>query len=76
LFVKGKILDAKRRRRFLAHLRLEIMKLCVVRTYADMDELLAVAIEVEKVFKEIGETPFEPLKEERDEEANEGELNK
>ncbi len=76
LFVKGIILDAKSRRRFLAHLRPEIKKLCVVHTYADMDELLVVAIEVEKVFREIREMPFEPLKEERDEEANEGELNK
>ncbi len=42
-------------------------------TYADMDELLAIVIEVEKVLGEIGETPFELLKEERKEEANEGE---
>jgi hypothetical protein len=40
-----------------------------------MDELLAIAIEVEKVFKEIGEMPFEPLKEEKDEKANEKEFN-
>ncbi len=32
LFVKGKILDAKRRIRFLAHLKLEIRKLCMVHT--------------------------------------------
>jgi hypothetical protein len=36
-----------------------------------MDELLAITIEVEKVLGEIRETPFEPLKEEREEEANE-----
>jgi len=35
-----------------------------------MDELLAVAIKVEKVFGEIKETSFEPLKDERDEETN------
>jgi hypothetical protein len=73
LFVKGKILDAKWKKRFLAHLKLEIRKLGVVHTYVDMDELLATTIEVEKVLGEIGETHFEPLKEERDEEANEGE---
>ncbi len=73
IFVKVKIFGAKRRRRFLAHLKLEIKKLCVVYTYVDMDELLATTIEIEKVLAEIGETTFEPLKEERDEEANEGE---
>jgi hypothetical protein len=52
--VKGRILDAERRRRFLAHLRLEIKKFCVVHTYADMDELLDSSIEVEKVMGEIG----------------------
>ncbi len=50
----------------------KIKKFCVVHTYVDMDELLAIAIEVEKVLGEIGETPFELLKEEKDEEANEG----
>jgi len=35
-----------------------------------MDELLAIAIEVEKVLGEIKETSFEPLKDERDEETN------
>ncbi len=44
---------------------------CVVNV--DMDELLALATKVEKVLREIGETPFEHLKEERDVEANEGE---
>jgi hypothetical protein len=47
LLVKGKILDVERRRWFLANLRLEIKKLCVVHTYDDMDEHLALAIEVE-----------------------------
>jgi len=60
--VKWKILDAKRKKRFLTHLWSKIKKLCVVRTYVDMDELLATTIEVEKVFIEIGETPYEPLK--------------
>ncbi len=42
-------------------------------TYVDMDELLASTIEVEKVFGEIGKTPFEPLKDEQEDEINEGE---
>jgi hypothetical protein len=48
----------------MAHFRPKIKKLCVVHTYADMDELLATTIKVEKVLGEIEETPFEPLKNE------------
>jgi hypothetical protein len=47
--MKGRILNAKRRRWFLAHLRPKIKKLCVVCTYVDMIELLASTIEIEKV---------------------------
>jgi len=71
LFVKRRIIDVERRRRFLAHFKLEIKKLCVVHTYVDMDELLVAAIKVEKVVGKIGETPFEPLKDEKDEKVNE-----
>ncbi len=52
--MKRRILDAERRRQFLANLRLEIRKFCVVHTYVDMDELLDSSIEVEKVMGEIG----------------------
>jgi len=38
-----------------------------VRAFADIKELVAAAIEVERVLGELGETPLEPLKEERDE---------
>ncbi len=41
-------------------------------TYANMDDLLATTIEVEKMLGEIWETPYEPLKDERDVESNEG----
>ncbi len=67
LFRKGKVQDMEQRRRFLARLRPEIRKLCVVRVFADIEELVGVAIEVERVLGELGETPFEPLKEEQDE---------
>ncbi len=40
----------------------------MVRVFADIEELVAAAIEVERVLGELGETPFEPLKEEREEE--------
>jgi hypothetical protein len=48
-------------------LRLEIRKLCVVRTFTDIEELVGVATELERVLGELGETPFEPLKEEQEE---------
>ncbi len=64
LFQRGRIQDAEQRRRFLARLRLEIRKLCVVRTFVNIEELVGAAIEVERVLGELGERPFEPLKEE------------
>jgi predicted aspartyl protease len=66
LFQRGRIQDAEQRRQFLARLRPEIRKLCVVRTFADIEELVGAAIEVERVLGELGETPFEPFKEEQE----------
>jgi hypothetical protein len=76
LFRKGQIQDVEQRRRFLARLRPEIRKLCVVRAFADIEELVAAAIEVERVLGELGETPLEPLKEERDEGTEENIMEK
>jgi len=59
--------DAKQRRRFLARLRPEIWKLCVVRTFVDIEELVGAATEVERVLGELGEILYEPLKEEQEE---------
>jgi hypothetical protein len=67
MFRKGQISDVEQKRRFLARLRPEIRKLCMVRVFADIEELVAIAIEVERVLGELGETPFEPLKEEQEE---------
>jgi len=39
----------------------------VVRTFTDIEELVGVATKLERVLGEIGETPFEPLKEEQNE---------
>jgi hypothetical protein len=64
LFRRGKIKDDEQKRHFLAHLRPKIRKLCMVRTYANVEEILATAKDVERVLGELGETPFEPLKEE------------
>jgi hypothetical protein len=67
LFQKGRIPDAERRRRFLGRLRPEIQKLCVVRTFANIEELVGAATELERVLGEFGDTPYEPLKEEQEE---------
>jgi len=67
LFQWGKIPDAEQRRRFLGKLRPDIRKLCVVRTFIDIEEMVGAATELERVLGELGETPFEPLKEEQDE---------
>jgi hypothetical protein len=42
-----------------------------VRVFANIEELVGVAIEVERVLGELGETPYEPLREEQEEEASE-----
>jgi hypothetical protein len=63
-FRKGRISDVEQRRRFLAKLRPEIRKLCVVRNFTDIEKLVGATSEVERVLGELGETPFEPLKEE------------
>jgi hypothetical protein len=70
LFQKGRLQDAEQKRRFLAKLRLEIRKLCVVRMFADIEELVGAVTEVERVLGELGETPYEPLKEEQEEESS------
>ncbi len=67
LFQRGRIPNAKQRKRFLGKLRPEIRKLCVVRTFANIEELVGAATELEKVLVELGETPYEPLKEEQEE---------
>jgi hypothetical protein len=41
--------------------------LCVVRTFTDIEELVSVTTELEKMFGELGETPYELLKEEQEE---------
>jgi len=55
----------------LAKLRPKIRKLCVVRTFTDIEELVGATIELERVLGELGETPYEPLREEQEEETSE-----
>jgi hypothetical protein len=40
-----------------------------MRTFADIEELVRAATEVERVLGELGETPYEPLEEEQEEET-------
>ncbi len=44
-------------------------KLCTVRTYIDIDEVVVVATKIERVLGQLGGTPYEPMKEEKDEMA-------
>jgi len=71
LFQKGRIQDIEQKRRFLARLKPEIRKLCVVRTFTDIKELVTATTELERVLGELGETPYEPLREEQEEETSE-----
>jgi len=50
-------------------LRLEFWKLCFVKTFADIEVLVGAATELKRVLGELGETPYEPLKEEQEEGA-------
>jgi hypothetical protein len=63
LLKKGKIKDGEQKQRFLAHLRPKIKKLCMVKNYANVEEMFVDAKDVKKLL-ELGETPFEPFKEE------------
>ncbi|CAM6073749.1 unnamed protein product [Sphagnum tenellum] len=76
LFRKGQIQDVEQRKRFLARLRPEIRKLCVVRVFADIEELVGAATEVERVLSELGETPYEPLQEEQEEDTSQSTVEK
>jgi len=57
----------KKKHRFLSRFHPEIKKLCIVRDYANMDELLSTVLEVERVLAKLKETPFELMKDEQEE---------
>jgi hypothetical protein len=69
LLQRGKIGDAKQRRRFLAQLRPELRRFYVVRTYTNIEEMVNATTEIERVLGDLRETPYDPLKEEKDEDA-------
>jgi hypothetical protein len=41
----------------------------VVRTYTNIDEMVIVATNIEKVLGDLGETPYDPFREEKDEDV-------
>jgi len=63
LFQWGQIQDVKQHRTFLGKLRPKIRKLYVVKTYIDIEEVVVVVAKIEQVLGELGETPYEPVKE-------------
>lgn len=62
LFTRGKLEDIEQRQRLLSRLRPKIRKLFVMKDYTNMDELLAVALEVEWMLAKLDEIPFQLLK--------------
>jgi hypothetical protein len=48
---------------------LELKRLCVVRTYANIEEMVIIATEIKRVIGDLGETPYHPLREEKDEDV-------
>jgi hypothetical protein len=66
LFAKNKILDVKQHR-FLFKLNPKFCKLCMVHDYPNIEAMFSFALEMEQILGELGETPYEPLKEEQDE---------
>lgn len=57
----------KQRQRFLCSLRLEIRKLCVVRTFTNIEKLVGATTKLERVFGKLGKMPYEPMKGEQEE---------
>ncbi len=39
----------------------------MVKTYTDNEEMVITATEIERVLRDLGETPYDPLREEKDE---------
>ncbi len=54
--------DVEHRQIFLFKLSLKIKKLCVMKDYANMDALFAIALEVEWVLAKLEKIPFELLR--------------
>jgi hypothetical protein len=57
LSTRGKLKDANQRRRFLSRFHLGIKTHCVMQDYANMNALLVVVLEVERILVELGKIP-------------------
>jgi hypothetical protein len=62
-FQRRKIEDVEQRRSFLARLKLKLRRLYVVKTYINIEEMVIVTTEIERVLRDLGETPYDPLRE-------------
>ncbi len=51
----------------MARLRPKIQKLCVVRTFTDIEELVGATTKLERVLGELGKISYEPLTKEQEE---------
>ncbi len=47
----------------MVRLRPKIQKLCVVRTFTNIEKLVGATTKLERVWGELGKIPYEPLKE-------------
>jgi hypothetical protein len=47
----------------------ELRRLCVVRTYIDIENMVFTSIEIERVLGDLGEIPYDPFMEEKDEDT-------
>jgi hypothetical protein len=47
----------------------KLKRLCVVRTYTKIEEMVIATIEIERVLGDLGETPYDTLREEKDEDV-------
>ncbi len=49
----------------------------MVKTYTNIEEMVSVATKIKRVLRDLGETPYDPLKEEKDEDVlGESSINK
>jgi hypothetical protein len=53
----------------MAQLKPKLKRLYVVRTYIDIEDMVLATIEIERVLGDLGETPYDPFMEEKDEDA-------
>lgn len=66
LFKRGKLEDVEQNRSFLFWLCPKIKRNCAMWDYVNMDVVFVTILEVEWVLVKLGDTLFEPLKEEQE----------